>query len=71
MTFDEWWELHGSKWALPNERLIAKQAWQAATLAEQEECAKVCDEYAKESSNPMNFAENCAAAIRARNEGGR
>ena len=34
--------------------------------AEREECAKVCDEFAKNSSNPMNFAENCAAAIRAR-----
>ena len=33
-----------------------------------EECAKVCDKYAMESSNPMNFAENCAAAIRARKE---
>ena len=29
-----------------------------------EEAAKVCDKYAKNSSNPMNFAENCAAAIR-------
>jgi hypothetical protein len=36
--------------------------------AEREACAKVCDEYAKNSSNPMNFAENCAAAIRARGE---
>jgi hypothetical protein len=36
------------------------------TAAERELCAKVCDEYAKNSSNPMNFAENCAAAIRAR-----
>jgi mitochondrial fission protein ELM1 len=36
--------------------------------AERKECAKVCDEYAKNSSNPMNFAENCAAAIRARSE---
>lgn len=33
---------------------------------EREACAKVCDKYAEESSNPMNFAENCAAAIRAR-----
>ena len=35
-----------------------------ATLAERERCAEICDEYAKNSSNPMNFAENCAAAIR-------
>jgi len=33
---------------------------------EREACAKVCYKYAEESSNPMNFAENCAAAIRAR-----
>ena len=34
--------------------------------AEREACAKVCDEYAKNSSSPMNFAENCAATIRNR-----
>ena len=33
---------------------------------EREACAKVCDEYAKNSSNPMNFADDCADAIRAR-----
>ena len=40
----------------------------AGAAAEREACARVCDEYAKNSSNPMNFAENCAAAIRARGE---
>ena len=35
---------------------------------EREACAKVCDQYAENSSNPMNFAENCAAAIRERGE---
>ena len=29
-----------------------------------ERCAEICDDYAKNSSNPMNFAENCATAIR-------
>jgi len=33
---------------------------------EREACAKVCDENAKNNSNPMNFAENCATDIRAR-----
>jgi hypothetical protein len=33
---------------------------------EREACAKLCDKYAKNSSHPMNFAENCAEAIRAR-----
>ena len=35
---------------------------------EREACARVCDEYAANSSNPMNFSENCATAIRARGE---
>ena len=64
MTFDEWWELHGSKWALPNERLIAKQAWQAATRAEREECAKVCEK------SDRYRGEYFAAKIRARSEKG-
>ena len=33
---------------------------------EREACAKVCDWYVDYSSNPMNFAENCAQEIRAR-----
>ena len=33
---------------------------------EREECAIICDGYATNSSNPMNFAENCATTIRAR-----
>lgn len=39
-----------------------------SAAAEREACAQVCDEYAANSSNPMNFSENCAAAIRARGE---
>jgi hypothetical protein len=37
-----------------------------AIAAEREACAKVCDWYVDYSSNPMNFAENCAQEIRAR-----
>jgi hypothetical protein len=33
---------------------------------EREQCAKVCDGYADNSSHPMNFANNCAAAIRSK-----
>lgn len=40
--------------------------WESGAAHEREACAKVCDKYAEESGNPMNFAENCAAAIRAR-----
>lgn len=36
----------------------------AAVLHEREECAKVCDVYA--ANDPENFADICAAAIRAR-----
>lgn len=39
-----------------------------AVKAEREACARVCDEYAQNSSNPMNFAENCAKSIRARGQ---
>ena len=46
----------------------AYQFAEVAMAYEREACAKVCDKYAEESSNPMNFAENCAAAIRARGE---
>ena len=35
---------------------------------EREACAKVCDAYSKESSNPMNFSNNCAEVIRARGQ---
>ena len=35
---------------------------------EREACAKICDAYSKESSNPMNFANNCAETIRARSK---
>lgn len=33
---------------------------------ERNECAKICAEYAKESSHPMNFAGSCARKIKAR-----
>jgi hypothetical protein len=39
---------------------------QKAVLAEREACARVCDWYVEYSSNPLNFAENCAQGIRAR-----
>ena len=39
-----------------------------AEEAEREACAIICDGYAENSSSPMNFAENCAEAIRARCE---
>jgi len=41
---------------------------EAAVLVEREACARVCDDYAGSNSSPSNFAERCAAAIRARGE---
>jgi hypothetical protein len=40
-----------------------------AIAAEREACAQVCDDYAGSNSSPSNFADRCAAAIRARGEG--
>ena len=37
-----------------------------AVKVEREACAQICDLYATYSSNPMNFAENCAETIRRR-----
>ena len=45
---------------------LCKGRVEAAVKAEREACAKVCDWYVDYSSNPMNFAENCAQEIRAR-----
>ena len=50
MTFDEWWNEWGVEMAHLPEKSAAKKAWEAATLAEREECAKVCDEF--DSENP-------------------
>lgn len=43
-----------------------REACAEAVAAEREMCARVCDGYADNSSHPMNFAINCADAIRAR-----
>lgn len=40
---------------------------EAAVLAEREACAELCDDL-KWKESPLNFAENCAAAIRARGQ---
>ena len=45
-------------------------AWQAATLAEREACAKVCEEVGSEYDDQEVYASWCAKAIRARSEKG-
>jgi hypothetical protein len=42
----------------------AFEAWQAATAAERERCAKVCDEWTKENHVYVNGAIRCAEDIR-------
>ena len=64
---DENGETHGEELYCVGVEDIAEIIKQVAAH-EREACAKVCDKYAEESNNPMNFAENCAAAIRARGE---
>ena len=57
------WDIHSCG---PNCTKVACVAMREAIEAEREACAKVCDWYVDYSSNPMNFAENCAQEIRAR-----
>lgn len=56
---------------------IAEEAWELATLAEREECAKACEKYGASLNNEWNQSlgvagdlvetcEECAEAIRAR-----
>ena len=64
MTFDEW--AKSRPLGEPNSHgyLMAKAAWQAATRAEREECAKVCEK------SDRYRGEYFAAKIRARYEKG-
>jgi len=57
------WDVHSCG---PTCKRYACVAMREAVEAEREACAKVCDWYVDYSSNPMNFAENCAQEIRAR-----
>ena len=68
MTFDEWWNEWGVEMAHLPEKSAAKKAWEAATLAERDECSKVCDNMAV-GEGDEDYAIGsawCAAAIRAR-----
>lgn len=65
MTFDEWWETSDNEYS--DEKNLAKDVWQAATLAEREACAKVCDEKAaKLYPHAKAPYLDCSDAIRAR-----
>ena len=72
MTFDEWFQSKQGE-AYESMYAFAKAAWKAATLAEREECAKLCESrYMGDNNREDMEARRCATAIRARsNEGGR
>jgi len=50
MTFNEWWvESFGPNWkavCTEWEKEVAEMAWKAATAAERERCAKLCEKEA-------------------------
>lgn len=73
MTFDEWLEVATDGWYLgrmmtDDEKGFAEAAWHAATLAEREACAKLCEEELIYGWKPVG--ERIAAAIRARSNSG-
>ena len=60
MNFDEW-----MKQTMPEgtaEDVVARAAWEVATLIEREECAQICDRFQKREMQPAE----CADAIRSR-----
>lgn len=73
MNFDEWFASFDAEGMLP--MALLRKAFNDATTAEREECAKVCESVAakpsslwEESGCWAHSAENCTTAIRARSE---
>lgn len=62
MTFDEWWANYDDLTGIDVE--TAQAAWNAATVAEREKCAAVCDRIADLPERLTRVASECAAAIR-------
>lgn len=60
MTFEEWWNDNYAGCPQP-QKFVAEDAWQAATIAERERCAMLCDEY---KGRVNGIAENIAMKIR-------
>ena len=78
MTFEEWWAARWPTNAMPAVMDsafmgLAQEAWEAATKAEREACAKVCDRQAElqekicSGDDVINQAKRCARDIRSRN----
>jgi hypothetical protein len=76
MTFEEWFKALYVKRGFVSSKDELREAWEAATKAAYEECAKVCNDVGKMfESNIYNVrdndmkaigAEECAERIRAR-----
>jgi hypothetical protein len=71
MTFQGWFD--SFIWTHQSTADVMRACWQAATLAEREACAKVCDAMVtgagyREAACADQAAEICAEAIRARGE---
>jgi hypothetical protein len=68
MDFQRWWAETGHQ--MRREKFstseIARAAWEAATKAEREACAKICEDYAEEAWDIERGALGCADRIRAR-----
>lgn len=67
-AFEAWWnglESNYPCYGEENHRNIAENAWQAATAAERERCAKVCDVLWEQHDGSTAYGCHlCAAAIR-------
>jgi hypothetical protein len=71
MTFNGWWATLTTREQARMVRDDVAEAWKAATSAEREECAKVCEALPRkfrvsDGPNPCSIKDECAAAIRTR-----
>lgn len=55
MTFEEWWVAQPARLDAAVVKNDARAIWDAATKAEREACAKVCDEFA----DKLHYGECC------------
>jgi hypothetical protein len=73
MTFDEWFAETSKVTTFFHAgvcKSLAIAAWEAATKAEREACAKVCEETGKTKGNILRECYVCADAIRMRSDKG-
>lgn len=63
MTFDEWWKEQPTRFTAAGFKDDAREIWEAATMAEREACAQLCE---NDENGFSTEGKWCAAAIRAR-----